>query len=1081
LKKQGYDGIKRGNEIVLFEPKKFEVKEKNEREIAVKKEELRLESPEGTTIAITPTAPTEALRDVDFTAKGGNKVVDEKGEPITVYHTTTAKNIQEFRTSGEIETLGGKVKNEGAYFTPNKGEYAHKGGKEYAVQISIKNPYITTDQIESAIISPEKKSELVSKGHDGVILMRNGNPAEYIVFDKFQIKSESLLSKEQTKSEVKTTEAAKVEPVKEAAKPTKTERKAIAAAKIDDLAAKAKEFLRNKNLPEGTKVSGVSQNKVIDILASTVKALVNSGIEVSEAIKQVREYFEQEYDTSGIKDHEIAQKIVRDELTDFAKENGFSSYREAVFAVNKYVRKVSKEDVITKEEITKAKEAKDKGAEAPRKGYTFKKKKLQEGEKGTEEIINSDNTLQSVPKLEAPVFSTQNEFEETKKAFKEANEVFPDVTDETDADGIKTRVKSIIDAFINNSDEFDTRTKQELNDRLGRFYDVLTFDKLEQIGNEFIEQLGGIDKAVLVASDGTKDIPPFVRTFVLGQAILNAKKEYKNAKTEAEKNKRLDDQIRYSDLLDTTSRAYGQANAYIARFYELDPIAVVRKIKRKVQERNELVEPTAKKKAAEIKKLIEEEGDFTEAINEALSEALEGTQATTDGLQKEIDNLRKEIAKKSGKKYKRYPVNLGVTKDQVIAARKRIFGSAYSNPFLNPEFWKDALILAADAIQEGAVKINDFYDYINIILKGKYSEAYGEIYQRAKGLAVEKGAKESDFSTDEEVQEELDRISKESDAEKITKLTALRAKAAAKREENAAKILADKIIKDANRELDNATTQKEKNAISKIIEVLAKKAKEATTAKNKPKSQSLSDLITFVLSQAKNGQEIWGQAQKEVFDSIDNEDSLSDDKNAELKNFLDNYRKTVFDVLLTKNQKDKIIKEKLIELGYAKQVGDKLVFNADSIIAGTKSTQEAIDALITKISEEIGIPEQDLSDFKQAFKTRLDDIIVEKKKAKIDTYLKQKERYRAARLINNRTRKTRVQKLIELYNAGGLTNDAVKNELAEELGIVSFTAEDEAFLNKKLQEADDAPSGAEREKIEEEIQAYLEVKMLTTG
>jgi hypothetical protein len=155
------------------------------------------------------TTPTQEVKDkaveVDFTAKNGNKVVDEKGEPITVYHTTTAENIKEFRTSGEIETLGGKVKNEGAYFTPNKGEYTNKGGKEYAVQISIKNPYITTDQTESAIISPEKKAELVSKGHDGVILMRNGKPAEYIVFDKSQIKSEQPTeAKKQEKRESST-------------------------------------------------------------------------------------------------------------------------------------------------------------------------------------------------------------------------------------------------------------------------------------------------------------------------------------------------------------------------------------------------------------------------------------------------------------------------------------------------------------------------------------------------------------------------------------------------------------------------------------------------------------------------------------------------------------------------------------------------------------------------------------------------------------------------------------------------------------------------------------------------------------
>lgn len=163
-----------------------------------------------------------------------------------------------------------------------------------------------------------------------------------------------------------------------------TQRKAIAEAKIDDLAAKAKEFLRNKNLPEGTKKAGIGQDDIIDILASTVKALVNSGIEISEAIKQVREHFEQDFDTSEIKDFQLKQAIARDELTDFAKGNGFSSYREAVFAVNKYVREVGKEDVITKEEITQAKEAKAKETPTPKKGYTTKKKQAEREDKAGE-------------------------------------------------------------------------------------------------------------------------------------------------------------------------------------------------------------------------------------------------------------------------------------------------------------------------------------------------------------------------------------------------------------------------------------------------------------------------------------------------------------------------------------------------------------------------------------------------------------------------------------------------------------------------------------------------------------------------
>lgn len=206
---------------------------------------------------------------------------------------------------------------------------------------------------------------------------------------------EELLGQETSPSVQATQTTVEEGAKKETAKPTKTERKAIAEAKIDDLAAKAKEFLRNKNLPEGTKKAGIGQDDVIDVLASTVKALVNSGIEISEAIKQVRELFEQDFDTSAIKDYEISQAIARDELTDFAKENGFSSYREAVFAVNKYVREVGKEDVITKEEITKAKEAKAKETPTPKKGYTSKKKKAQEGKASEERETKTSKFYQT--------------------------------------------------------------------------------------------------------------------------------------------------------------------------------------------------------------------------------------------------------------------------------------------------------------------------------------------------------------------------------------------------------------------------------------------------------------------------------------------------------------------------------------------------------------------------------------------------------------------------------------------------------------------------------------------------------------
>jgi hypothetical protein len=163
-------------------------------------------------------------------------------------------------------------------------------------------------------------------------------------------------------------------------KPTKAERKAIAEAKIDDLAAKAKEFLRNKNLPEGTKTSGISQDKVIDVLASTVKALVNSGIEISEAIKQVREYFESDYDTTSIKDSDIEQAVTKQNFQELTNKNRLD-FRKAQNLINKYVRPFTEADYAsaTQEDIDLAKANRDAGK--VREGYEEEKAAKEEKKK----------------------------------------------------------------------------------------------------------------------------------------------------------------------------------------------------------------------------------------------------------------------------------------------------------------------------------------------------------------------------------------------------------------------------------------------------------------------------------------------------------------------------------------------------------------------------------------------------------------------------------------------------------------------------------------------------------------------------
>lgn len=332
-------------------------------------------------------------------------------------------SITEALADASEEGLGGKsINNLSNYYEIVDGR--HRIKKAISEGKGLNAVVITEAEYEKAtgtkLYSEETQSILDNIGvktiEEGIDFLKDKIGTEAVDNRDVLIEEKKFRDSNDKKS-VKQPLKEKPKPAKEAAKPTKTERKAIAEAKIDDLAAKAKEFLRNKNLPEGTKVSGVSQDKVIDILASTVKALVNSGIEISEAIKQVRELFEQDFDTSAIKDYEINQAIAKDELTDVAKENGFSSYREAVFAVNKYVREVGKEDVITKDEIEKAKEAKDKEAEAPKKGYTSKKKKAQEGEKGT--TVKETGRSKSYEEGRVPVSEAFNEVVNAQKEYYE--------------------------------------------------------------------------------------------------------------------------------------------------------------------------------------------------------------------------------------------------------------------------------------------------------------------------------------------------------------------------------------------------------------------------------------------------------------------------------------------------------------------------------------------------------------------------------------------------------------------------------------------------------------------------------------
>jgi hypothetical protein len=819
---------------------------------------------------------------------------------------------------------------------------------------------------------------------------------------------------------------------KEAVTPTKAERKAIASAKIDEVANALKDILPKI---EGEKL-GVGQDEIIDVIAKAVKALVNAGIEINEAIKQVKALLSEAFDgVEGISDTDIKDRMKvterltpksREEQNQKAQSYGFKNASHALNSVNKET------------------------------GETYE----------TFESI-PDSVLEEV----AVAKGLTEVSEDVDKIISEIDQV---ITGKGDS---KKMAKSLI-AGLKRSEKYSQEEKDRITEKVGEFYLTQSTENLEEIGQAFIDAIGSLEEAAKEAMLPTSKMLPTVRIFVLGQSILNAKKLQDRATSKAEKERLADYQNDLFDAMDEYLREFGRAIQYTSRFYMPSALAATRKEVKKIEKTNKLRNPQVNKSAKAVKDIVEDKADLKDSVNEAVEDALEGSQKTIESLQKEIDALRKQIA--GGRKgSKGNPINLGVTKQQVKDARNRLLNKAYANAPLNPEFWKDMGILAADAIQEGFRKVGDFYDYMRKALNGKYSDAYGDVYLKARDKALDLGAKASEFSTDEEVESEIDRIQKESDAEKITRLTAAKAKLAAKKskkEADAAKIAANRIISDAKRELNNEATKKEKDAINKITDVVAKKAKELSKSQNKPIGNNVADLVKFAFEQADNGRKIWNEAQKEVYSIIEKDTKLTNEEKQDLINFLDKYRDGVFDILLTKGQKDRIIKEKLIEAGYAAQKGGRVVLNLEPIIAKVRTIDDAVKAIVKSISKETRLTEAELSDFSNAIKVRLMDIVAEKKLNKINAYLKKNEPRMAAGLIGNKKRKTRVQKLLELYNAGGLSDKRVKEVLAKELGIISFTKEDEAWLENKFEEADKAPIGAELEKIEEEIQAYLEHK-----
>lgn len=169
---------------------------------------------------------------------------------------------------------------------------------------------------------------------------------------------------------------------------------------------------------------------------------------------------------------------------------------------------------------------------------------------------------------------------------------------------------------------------------------------------------------------------------------------------------------------------------------------------------------------------------------------------------------------------------------------------------------------------------------------------------------------------------------------------------------------------------------------------------------------------------------------------------------------------------------DKTIKEALIEAGYGKEVAGKQQVDWRKVTGSSKDAGPIVEK-IKKVLEG-KIPAGQLSTLLSAIENRANQIISEKKAQAIKTKVKQINKYKNLGIHKAISRNTRIQGLVETWRQGGLTDKDILEKLASDFGIITFTDADEKIVEDLIEQIDKAQEGAEKERLEEKLQAFLE-------
>jgi len=367
----------------------------------------------------------------------------------------------------------------------------------------------------------------------------------------------------------------------------------------------------------------------------------------------------------------------------------------------------------------------------------------------------ADLTLEKFTDLAAAELLSGNEISKEVKS-KEPSKTPPKEPDTSNPNNsnLQKRAKSLIDKIVNLSKGISSETKKSIEDEVGLYYDVQTNQQTIEMGNALIEQLGGIDKAVVLAMDETKYMPFDMRSMILGTALNQyslQESDMRNVDNEISVMAKIDEllnkQKTIANTFDQMARTAGRGIQFMSKIYASQGIAIAERVSRKIDESN-------------TKSLDQKVGPKGETAREMLTQF----EKTINGLKKEVVDLAKEnkslierLKAKAIKMSKSPKEKTQKFKDKVAEKYKNISLSVVSSEIQFSAKLTPAQQAFYKAIEASVKEIKRSGDKAKVIKKGMAALKKHQGYKKA--------TKEQKKTIEDAYNNHTDKIFKEADEE----------------------------------------------------------------------------------------------------------------------------------------------------------------------------------------------------------------------------------------------------------------------------------------------------------------------------